>query len=143
VVEMKKYEFLEHTADAKFRAYGETLDKAFANAALAMFSVIVDTEKVKAKISKKIEIKSENLEALLYDFLENLLILVDIDGFLINNVVSLKIRKNKEYILRAKVTGDEAPEKYEIKEGIKAVTYNEMEIKRKKGVWSLQVVVDI
>lgn len=140
---MKKFEFLEHTADVKFRAYGETLDKAFTNAALAMFDVIVDTEKVKPKVSKKIEVKSENLESLLYDFLENLLILVDVDGFLLSNVVSLKIRKNKEYTLRAKVTGDEVPEKYEIKEEIKAVTYNEMFIKQEGKKFIIQVVVDI
>lgn len=140
---MKKFEFLEHTADVKFRAYGETIDQAFVNSALAMFNVIVDTEKVKPKVSKKIEIKSENLESLLYDFLENLLILVDVDGFLLSNIVSLKISKNKEYTLKAKVTGDDSPEKYEIKEEIKAVTYNEMFIKQEGKKYIIQVVVDI
>lgn len=140
---MKKFEFLEHTADAKFRAYGETLDKAFKNAALAMFNVVVDTEKVKSKVSKKIEIKSENLESLLYDFLENLLILVDIDGFLLKNVSSLKIHKNKGYVLVAKIIGDDSPKNYEIFGNIKAVTYNEMEIFQENKIWIVQVVVDI
>ena len=43
---MKKYEYLEHTADTKFRAYGETMEETFTNAALAMMNVMVDAIKV-------------------------------------------------------------------------------------------------
>ena len=32
-----KFEFLEHTADVYVRAYGATMEEAYANAALAMF----------------------------------------------------------------------------------------------------------
>ncbi len=39
--ERKKYEFLYHIADAKFRAYGSTMEEAFENAALAMFNVMI------------------------------------------------------------------------------------------------------
>jgi SHS2 domain-containing protein len=35
---MERYRILEHAADGKFRAFGETLEKAFGNAAL----VVVD-----------------------------------------------------------------------------------------------------
>jgi SHS2 domain-containing protein len=40
------YEYLEHTADAQFIAYGQTLDEAFVNAARATFALIVDPGKV-------------------------------------------------------------------------------------------------
>ena len=43
---MDKYKFFEHTADAKFQAYGKSVEEAFSNAALAMFSVITDTSKI-------------------------------------------------------------------------------------------------
>ena len=44
---MVKFKFLEHTADAKFQAYGKNMEEAFSNAALAMFSIITDTKKIK------------------------------------------------------------------------------------------------
>ena len=36
----EKFKYLEHTADAKFQAFGRTLEEAFANAVLATASLI-------------------------------------------------------------------------------------------------------
>ena len=72
-----KYKFLEHTADAKFQAYGATLEEAFKNAALAMFSIIVDTRKVNGKLEKRIHVDGADKKALLYVFLEELLYLFE------------------------------------------------------------------
>jgi SHS2 domain-containing protein len=137
---MKPYEFLPHTADAKFRAYGKTLEEAFMNAAYAMADIITDHKKVKPAAEKTISVKSENKEALLYDFLEQFLILLDSEGFLLNKVKELKIKNNQ---LTAKITGDTHPEKYEIETHIKAVTYQEMFIKKEKGQYIVQVIVDL
>ena len=60
---MQKYKFLEHTADAKFQAYGKNMEEAFSNAALAMFSVITDTKKIKKNIKKGIEAKGHDLKS--------------------------------------------------------------------------------
>ena len=35
-----KYEFIDHTADIKFRSYGNTLDESFENAAYALKEII-------------------------------------------------------------------------------------------------------
>ncbi len=54
-----KYEeirILYHIADAKFRAFGLTLEEAFENAALALFNVMIDTSNLKAIEERKIEI---------------------------------------------------------------------------------------
>jgi len=45
--------------------------------------------------------------------------------------------------LKAKVSGDNVIESYDIKTTIKAVTYQEMEIEHSKEGFMLQVVVDI
>ncbi|MGB2763781.1 MAG: archease, partial [Candidatus Aminicenantaceae bacterium] len=34
-LKVERYRFLEHTSDAKFQAFGNTLEEAFCNAALA------------------------------------------------------------------------------------------------------------
>ena len=89
-----KYEFFEHTADAKFRAYGKDLNEQFVNAALAMTSILFDPKKVKSKIKKEIKIKGLDQKSLLYNLLEELLYLMDTEFFLLNKVSNLKIKDN-------------------------------------------------
>jgi len=138
-----KYKFLPHTADAKFRAYGKNLEDAFKNSAYAMTDIIVDVKKVRPKIRQKISIKSEDEKALLYDFLEKFLFLLDTKGFLLAKIRKLKIKKEKKgFSLNALLSGDNY-KGYDTKTTIKAVTYQEMEIMQKKGKVTLQVVVDI
>jgi len=137
---MKPYKYLPHTADTKFQAYGKTLEEAFINSAYAMTDVITDHTKIKPTTEKSFEVESENKEALLYDFLEQFLILLDSESFLLSKIKELKIKNNK---LTAKVTGDTHPENYEIETHIKAVTYQEMFIKKEKDQYVIQVIVDI
>ncbi|MFC1801742.1 archease [Nanoarchaeota archaeon] len=135
-----QYKFLPHTADVKFQAQGKTLDEAFQNCAYALTDTITDHKKIKPTTEKTIEIESENQESLLYDFLEQFLILLDSEDFLLNKIKSLKITKNK---LIAKIVGDTHPENYEIDTHIKAVTYQEMFIKKEKDYYLIQVILDI
>jgi len=140
---MQKYEFLEHTADAKFRAYGKTLEEAFINAALATTTIMCEVSEVKPKIEKKLNITAKKKESLLFDFLQQLVILLDTEGFLLGAVKSITISKNKEvYSLHAVILGDSA-DHYEIHTAIKAVTYNDMFIKEEQGLITIQVVHDL
>ncbi len=77
--QQKQYEYLEHTADIKFLAYGKTLEEVFENAALAMFNVMIDTGKVSGETAKEIFLKSPDLESLLVDWLSELLYLFEVD----------------------------------------------------------------
>lgn len=137
---MKPYKFLPHTADVKFRAYGKTLEEAFINSAYALADTITDHKKVKPTTKKTLSVKSENKEALLYDFLEQFLILLDSEGFLLNKVQELKIQNHQ---LTAKIIGDTHPENYAIETHVKAVTYQEMFIKKEKDKYTIQVILDI
>ena len=130
-----KYEFLEHTADAKFRAYGKNLNEQFLNAALAMTSIMFDPKKVKPKIKKEIKIKGLDQKSLLYNLLEELLYLMDTEFFLLNKVSNLKIKDNT---LTATLYGDKASN-YKTTGDVKAVTYQQMEITKNY----VQVIVDI
>ena len=132
----KKYEFFEHTADAKFRAYGKTIEEQFSNAALAMTSIMLDPLKVERKTAKKIFVKGEDLKSLLYNFLEEILYVFDTKLFILADIKTISIRK--KYELVCVLAGDKA-ENYKISSSIKAVTYNEMEITKDH----VQLVVDI
>ena len=139
-----KYKFLKHTADAKFQAFGKNLEEAFSNAATAMFEIIIKTNKIEKKITKKIILKARDKESLLYKWLEELLFLLDTEFFVLNSVKNMNIKKEeKKYILKAEITGDTFKEKYERHGAVKAVTYEEMFIKEEKGKATVQVVLDI
>ena len=69
------------------------MEEAFSNAALAMFSIITDTKKIKKNLKKGIEAKGHDLKSLLYNYLEELLFLIDTENFLLNHIEELKIHK--------------------------------------------------
>lgn len=138
-----KYRFLEHTADAKFQAFGKSMEEAFGNAALAMFSIMVDCEKVKPAVEEIISATGRDLKALLYSFLEELLFALDTKGFVLHAIKSIKIEQGAEMSLEAVAVGDIHIDQYDMKGEVKAVTYNEMEISEGEGQVTLQVVVDL
>lgn len=140
-----KYKFLPHTADVIFEGYGETFEEAFANAALAMEEVMTDTSKVEQKVEEKIEVESEDMKALLYDWLEQLLILHDAKNLIFSKFDVKKIEKSeKGFRLTASIWGEEFdPARHEDRTVVKAVTYMNMEIGEKEGKKYVRVLVDI
>jgi SHS2 domain-containing protein len=140
---MKKYEFIAHTADAKFRAFGLTLEEAFSNAALATASLMWDWEKVEKRTKREVRVEGRDLKQLLYSFLEEIIYLVDSEMFLLSSVDEVKIKKKgNQYNLEALFKGDKYADKYTIFGDVKAITYNEMDIREGRPV-TLQVVVDV
>lgn len=135
---MERFKFIEHTADIEFQAFGNSLEEAFKNSALAMSKSILN-EELKGKIIKKVEAQGKDNERLLYDFLEELLILFDSEHFLITEVKNIQI---KDGSLKAEVLGVNA-EDYDMDNHIKAVTYNDMFVKKEKNKWITQVVIDV
>ena len=67
------YRVLEHTADVMIEAYGASIGEAFSLAARAMFDVMVDASSVVPRQSIKINVSANDLEGLLYSWLEELL----------------------------------------------------------------------
>ncbi len=141
----KQYEYLDHTADIKFRAYGKTREEVFENAALAMFNVIIDTEKVSGDTAREICLKSPDLESLLVDWLSELLYLFEVDEIVFRKFRVEKIREEKgEYSITAQALGEKySLESLPFETEIKAVTYNQLEITKTADGWKAQVVVDI
>jgi len=139
-MKIKNFEFLEHTADVKFRAFGKNLEEVFENSGLALISSQYKG-KVKAIKKKKIKVKGKDNEALLYNFLEEVLILLE-KGFLTSKI-KVKIKGQK---LEADLVGDDI-KNYEVSVDVKAVTYNQMfvreEKKGKQKIWVAQVVIDV
>ncbi|MFW5930064.1 MAG: archease, partial [Halobacteriota archaeon] len=72
------YEILEHTADVKFRASGDTLAETFTSAVDA-FAEITGADGLTPTSKLEFEVESEGLEALVFDFLDRMIWLQDVE----------------------------------------------------------------
>ncbi|MEM1550850.1 MAG: archease [Candidatus Bathyarchaeia archaeon] len=141
----RRFEFLEHTADVYIAAYGRNLKEAFENAALAMFETMTDTADVKREREDTIEVEGEDMESLLYNWLESLLVKFEIENILYSdfNVLSIK-GENGKLRLKAKIYGEPFDsERHKQKVGIKAVTYHRMEINERPDGVTIKFILDI
>lgn len=132
-------------ADAYIAAYGKSLNEAFENAAVAMFDVMTDVGKVSPKIEDHVEVSGEDEYALLYNWLEALLVKAEIEGTLYSKFKITELnRDNSGFRLKAKIWGEKFNnEKHMQKVGVKAVTYHKMEIVKEKDRTVVKFILDI
>ncbi len=134
------FEILEHTADAKFRAQGESLEEAF-KASVKAFSEIVGGDA--GMYTHEIKIESENLDALLFDFLDELIFLQDTRGVVVSYAPEMKVEELGEgWRLQAEIKVDNITSETGFTD-VKAPTYSEMDVGFEDGEWYAQAVLDI
>ncbi|MCL2288935.1 MAG: archease [Candidatus Bathyarchaeota archaeon] len=142
----KKFEFLEHTADVYVRVFGVSLQEAYENAALAMFETITKSGKVAQEEGKVITVEAEDLYALLYSWLEALLVNSEINGMLYSKFHIVDWTETVDsFKFTAHVWGEKfQPEKHVQKVAVKAITYHRMAvICEKEGNAVLEFILDI
>ena len=145
---MKKagFEFREHTADVQVRSWGSSLEEAFSQTAYSLMATITpDLKKITPKIEKKITIKAEDKEALLFDFLSEFLYIFDVDELVFSQIYVSKIEKfNDNYKLQAILKGEKFDlDKHEIGIEVKAITYSFLNIEEKNANTIIDIVFDI
>ena len=138
---MGGFEFVEHTADLGVVAHGEEFGEALAQIATGMFSVIVNLEAVAPRKPLKILVTSTDREALVVDWLNELLYRYEADGFLPKEFhVSVK---SGGTALEATCLGEPAdPERHHLRPAVKAATYHGLRVSD-DGEWRIDVVLDI
>jgi SHS2 domain-containing protein len=140
-----KFEFLEHTADIYIAAHGEDMKEAFENAALAMFEVMTDTAKVSPSEEDSLKVEAEDEYALLYSWLEALLVKFEVSGMVYSKFKILRLGETSEgFKLEATVWGEKFnAEKHAQRVAVKAVTYHRMEIIKELNKITLEFILDI
>lgn len=138
-----RYKFLDDlTSDVMFEAYGKTLEEVLENAALAMFSVVCNTKRVRPLKSMNVEVSSQDEKSLLYDWLSKLLTDSEIEGLFLSKFNIHKIERDGDLHLYATASGEDvSPEKGETV--VKGVTYYGFELEKTKSGYRAQVALDI
>jgi len=137
------HKFLENVtyADVAFEARGKTLSELFLESALALFESMANTKTVKPKITKEITLSAQTIDRLLFEFLEEIIIIKDTDELVFHNleVAVDEIKKSVHAILKGdKINKDTQ----ELHQDVKAVTMHYFKVEKQKE-WTAQVVLDI
>ncbi|MBS3090078.1 archease [Candidatus Pacearchaeota archaeon] len=134
----RQFTFLDHTADIKFKVAGHTPANLFENAAKAISFYASEGRKISTRLITHVEIEGDDLESLFYKFLDEIIFLLDSEGFIVGKAEVKLYGKS----LKADLYGNLVKE-YKVRQ-IKAATYAEMKIKEvEKGGWEAQVVLDV
>jgi SHS2 domain-containing protein len=136
---MKRFELIEHTADMGLKACGRTLAEAFANAAYGMFSIIAGLDEVKDVESRRVEVSADDIEGLLFEWLNSLLYYFDVEGLIFRRFDVLEFDEKR---LAADCFGEKYdPARHHVKLGVKSATYHMLEVDREKHC--VQVIFDV
>jgi len=135
----KRFELIEHTADMGLKAYGKDLAESFANAAYGMFSIIAELDNVKEKEKRHVDIKGDDKEGLLFEWLNSLLYYFDVEGLIFKRFDIVEFGENQ---LKADCLGEKYnPKRHQLKTGIKSATYYMLEVDKEKK--QVQVIFDV
>jgi SHS2 domain-containing protein len=136
---MKRFELIDHTADIGLNAYGNNLPEAFANAAYGMFSIMADLDKVREVENRRVEVNADDVESLLFEWLNSLLYYFDVESLLFKKFDIVEFADTK---LVAECRGEiYDSSRHKIKTGVKSATYHTLEVDRQEN--RVRVILDI
>jgi len=122
-------------------AYGADLRELFANAALGLFSLMVETSGVREAEVRKVEVTGHDLETLLVRWLTELLYYLDADQLLFSR---FEIEEITGTSLRARAFGEHIDrDRHDLHFGVKAVTRHMLKIVPEDSGYRATVIFDI
>ena len=141
------YHYLEDigTADIAFEATGRDLAELFSDAADATMNVMIDNlDAIEPRETRHIELSSDDIEMLLFDFLQELIYFKDAARLLLR-VRDVRIEERDEkYSLKAETAGEPLDAaRHHQRADVKAVTLHDFSVERTEGGWKARVLLDI
>ena len=146
--QMISFEYLEHTADVKFRAYGHTPEEMLSHAAAALFAAMIPPAQVEARESWQVELQGEDLEDLAYQWLSEIIFLFETESAVFSTFKIALLEQDGwdgtgGWRLSAEIGGERMdPQRHSFLCEVKAVTRHKFAI-RKNDLWCIQVVLDV
>jgi SHS2 domain-containing protein len=139
--DMRKFEFLDHTGDLGIRVFGKSLPDLFRHASEALFHVITDPETIQCRETRRISLQGHDLEELLIDWLNEFIYLFETQGLLFRDFDFSSLDAQS---LEASARGEPYDaSRHPIKTTVKSATHHQLHIRREKGLWKAQVILDL
>jgi SHS2 domain-containing protein len=141
------YKFLENvgTADIAFEATGRDLPELFTAAADATMNVMIDNlDAIESRETQQIELSNDNIEMLLFDFLQEFIYFKDAKRLLLRARDTQIDQKGEAYFLKAKVVGERLDDtRHQQRADVKAVTLHGFSVEKQDSGWKAKVLLDI
>lgn len=137
---------LDHTADVQLHSWGESLSEAFEQNGMAMFGYMTELDTVEIREKHVIEAQSEDLDGLLYRFLDELLFLFSAEPFLICKKLVITDFNLETFAIKCSCYGEPFDlSKHPQGTEVKAITYSAMQIvqNNEQGRVDVFVIIDI
>ena len=135
------FEILEHTADIGVRARGASLAALFENAAAGLLDVAFDPQAVAGRETRALAAEAADRESLLVNWLQEVVWLVDGEGWLPRVV---EVREISATRVAGVARGEPRdPSRHPMRVIVKAVTYHLLSVREEKGAWVAEVYLDI
>ncbi len=136
-----KYETIDHTADFGIHVFGADAKDLFANAAFALFDLITDIDALKGLNEHEVHITGDDWPDTMVNWLRELLYLWTCKEMLVKTTDIFYLT---EHELTAKVNFDPYdPDRHEIKNEIKAVTYHQIQVEKGPLGWESKIIFDV
>jgi len=134
-------EVLEHTAEVGLRAQAGSLAELLGELATGLFRLITDPESVQERRSWDVEVRADDLTAVVVEWLNELLFLHARDGMLARRCV---VREAGPQGVRATVWGEPFdPQRHPRGIEVKSATYHQAQVEASPGSWSAVVYLDV
>jgi|TARA_B100001741_G_scaffold305733_1_gene298328 SHS2 domain-containing protein len=131
---MMSYRTLEHATDAIIEVTADNLKDAFKTAGISVIETILDISKVEEKENRKIIVEGKDLRYLLYNWLEEIIILTITEGFAGKRIL-IEISEDNKWRITADIFGENIDlKKHEFKVEIKSPTFHDMRIEQNEKV---------
>ena len=141
------YYYLEDigTADIAFEATGCDLPELFIAAAHATMNVMIDNlDAIESRETRQIELPSDKIDMLLFDFLQELIYFKDARRLLLRACEMQIDHKDEAYFLKAKVAGEQLDAtRHQQRADVKAVTLHGFSVQKHDSGWRARVLLDI
>ncbi|RBI63904.1 archease [halophilic archaeon] len=134
------YALRDHTADVAVEATAESLDAAFAAVADGLAAAMCDRVPDEGE-RFDVTVRAEGLEALLFDYLDELIYQRDVRGVLPVDNEATVAEEGDEWTLDGSARG--VPLTGLGARDVKAVTYSEMAVEETSDGWRAYVVFDV
>jgi SHS2 domain-containing protein len=138
---MKRFEIIEHPADVGFVAYGRDWRELLENAAAAMLALACDPASIEERLSREVQGRGEDREALLFDWLADILAVMDSEKLFFRRV---EVAHEAPGTVRGTAYG-ERYDKARHRAGtyIKAVTFHQLRVEQTTDGWKATVYLDV
>ncbi len=134
----RRFDEVEHTADAAIRVWGRDLGELFVNAAHGLAAQLADDpDRIPVTVERPVEVQAYDMETLLVTWLGELLYLGEREACVFTEFEAREITPTR---LSAVVRGGPLRE---YRRYVKAVTFNDLQIARTKDGYEARVVFDV